>query len=366
MRRRLKRSTCVGIFLAVFVTMAGALDLGKIGVKKGKGGAMPFNFDAPAASQAEDFIHVSGAGHLKAIKKLAIVNFTVEYTLSNKAKVTTRRPGMMASATAEVGIPESDPEILVQITNALYDRLVEDIKGAGVELVPFETLKEEKRFQKLKGAQKESPWVAKVKDGTSVFVGARGMPVYLDNPDRADFLKGLGMIFGTNTRMHESFLANDIKGHLLSVNAVIDFADLKAKGSLGEADIAIDREQFLHAGNTRYRFVKLGQPDLATISVKSGILPETNPYTNIKEGRWKTKFWQFNMDNTVKSTREISYDYNPIVYYQNCQNLLLAANAMMMTEFYKARGLTPPASASKSLAEIDGATPRSTTASEGQ
>jgi hypothetical protein len=28
-----------------------ALDLGKIGVKKGKGGAIPFNFDAPAAGR---------------------------------------------------------------------------------------------------------------------------------------------------------------------------------------------------------------------------------------------------------------------------------------------------------------------------
>ncbi len=355
----IKRSVLIGACVAIFVSMASALDLGKIGVKKGKGGAMPFNFDAPAASQSEDFIHVSGAGHLKGIKKLAIVNFTVEYTLSKKATITTRRPGMTASSSADVEIPDADPEILVQITNALYDRLVEDIKGAGIELVPFETLKEEKRFQKLKGAQKESPWVAKVKDGTSVFVGAHGMPVYLDNPERADFLKGLGMMFGTNTRMHESFLANDIKGHLLSVNAVIDFSDLKEKGSLGNADIAIDREQFLHAGNTRYRFVKLGQPDLAAITVKSGILPDTNPYTDVKVGRWKTKFWQWNMDNSVESTRETTYKYNPAVYYQNCQNLLLAANAMMMTEFYKARGLTPPASATKSLAEIDGAGPAS-------
>jgi hypothetical protein len=354
---RMKRWAVLGAMLAVFAPVAGALDLGKMGVKKGKGGAAPFDFDAPAAGQSEEFVHVSGAGHLKGIKKLAIVNFTVEYTMSKKAQVIARRPGATASASAEVEIPDADPAILVQITDALYDRLVEDLKGAGIEMVPFETLKEEKRFQKLKGAQKESPWIAKVKDGVSVFVGARGRPVYLDNPDRADFLKGLGMIFGTNTRMHESFLANDIKGHLLSVNAVIDFADLKEKGSLGEADIAINREQFLHAGNTRLRFVKLGQPDLAMISIKRGVLPDSNPYTDVKVGRWKRKFWQWNADNSVESTRETTYNFNPVVYYQNCQNLLLAANGMMMTEFYKARGMTPPASATQSLAQMDGVAP---------
>lgn len=357
---KMKELILMGAIVAVFTSMVGAVDLGKIGVKKGKGGAMPFNFDAPAVDQAESFVHVSGGRHLKGIKKLGIVNFTVEYTQAKKATITTRNLGTVATATSEVEIPDVDPQVLVRITDALYDQLVADLQGAGIEIIPFETLKNEKRFKKLSGAQKDSPWVTSTKDGRSVFVGAKGMPIYLDNPERADFLKGLGMSFGTNTRMHETLLANDLGGHLLSVNMVVDFADLKTKGSLGFADIETNYEQYMHGGNTRYRFIKLGQPDLAMLTLKQGMLPDINPYANVKRGRWKFN-WKgvFSTDDDVPAwTREEGYSFRPLIYYRNCINLELAANALFMAELYKERGLTPPASAAKSLAEIDGAAPQ--------
>jgi len=357
MRRLLKLGTILGL-VAAFLTMAHALDLGKIGVKKGKGGAAAFNFDASAASQAEEFIHVSNGKQLKDIKKLGIINFTVEYTLAKKASVISRSMSGSESASAEVVIPEADPEILGKLTDFLYDRLVADIKGAGIEFIPFETLAAEKRYEKLKGAQKQSPWVTSTKDGNSAFVGAHGMPIYLDNPERADFLKGLGMSFGTNTRMHETLLANDLEGHLLSVNIVIDFADLKEKGSMGKADIETSYEQFLHAGNTRYRFIKLGQPELAMLSVKKAVLPDTNPFTDVKIGRWKRNWFALpNLDGTTTTaTRETSYKFNEAIYYQNCENLVNAVNGMMMTTLYTARGLTPPESAAVPLAAVPGAT----------
>ncbi len=359
MPRNIKQLICLGIFMTFFSSSAGALDLGKIGVKQGKGGAQPFNFDIPAAAQAESFVHVSGARQLKGIKKLGIVNFTVEYTQAKKATITTRNLGTVATATSEVEIPELDPQVLAQITDALYDQLVADLQGAGIEIIPFETLQAEKRFKKLSGAQKESPWVTSTKDGRSIFIGAKGMPIYLDNPERADFLKGLGMSFGTNTRMHETLLANDLDGHLLSVNMVIDFADLKTKGSLGYADIDTSYEQYMHGSNTRYRFIKLGQPDLATLTLKQGMLPDMNPYTNVKRGRWKLN-WKgvFSTDFDVPAwTREGSYSFRPLIYYRNCINLELAANALFMSELYKERGLTPPESASKSFVEIYSADP---------
>jgi hypothetical protein len=353
------RKFIVALAAVSFLSASGhALDLGKIGVKKGKGGAIPFNFDAPAAEQSETFIDVSGGRSLKGIKKLGIVNFTVEYTLSKTAKIITRRPGVVAEAESTSDIPEMDTKILVELTDALYARLVKDLEGAGIEMIPFETLQGEKRFQKLKGAQHENPWETSTKDGRSVFIGARGMPIYLDNPERADFLKGLGMSFGTNTRMHETLLANDVDGHLLSVNMVIDFADLQTRGSLGFADIETGYEQFLHAGNTRYRFIKLGQPELAMLTVKKAILPDINPFSDIKKGRWKINWkgnWQ--SDDDAAMTRESSYKFNPGIYYQNCENLANAVHGLMMAELYKARGLTPPESASVPLAKLAGAAP---------
>lgn len=347
----------LGLTAVSFLSTFGhAIDLGKTGVKQGKGGATKFNFDAPATEQSEAFIDVSGGKNLKGIKKLGIVNFTVEYTTTKHAMVVSRRPGTTATAETTVDVPALDTKTLIEITDTLYGRLVRDLEGAGIEIIPFKTLQAEKRFEKLKGAQHESPWETSTKDGRSVFVGPSGMPIYLDNPDRADFLKGLGMSFGTNTRMHETLLANDLDGHLLSVNLVIDFADLETKGSLGVADIETSYEQFLHAGNTRYRFIKLGQPELAVLTVKKAILPDINPFSDIKKGRWKIN-WKGNWlsDDDPAMTREGSLKFNPGLYYQNCENLANAAHGLMMSELFKAWGLAPPESASVPLTKSAGA-----------
>jgi hypothetical protein len=312
---------------------------------------------------------VSGGRNLKGIKKLGIINFMVEYTMVKKASHTTRNLGKVASATAEVEIPEMDTEVLARITDALYDRLVADIEGAGIEIIPFEKISAEKRFKKLSSKQKDSPWVASTKDGRSVFIGAKGIPLYMDNPERADFLKGLGMSFGTNTPLHEVMLANDLDGYLLSVNMVIDFADLKKKGSMGFADIETSFEQYIHGGNTRFRFIKLGSPEAAMLTLKRGILPDQNPYTDVKRGRWKFNWgsvFAADYENVPAWTREGGVSFRPLIYYRNCINLLLAANAVIMTELYKERGLPPPASAAKSFAELYNADPAMPASAEGQ
>lgn len=93
------------------------------------------------------------------------------------------------------------------------------------------------------------------------------------------------------------------------------------------------------------------------LSVKKGVLPDTNPYTDVKIGRRKLVWFAMpNPDGTTTTaTREITCKFNEAIYYQNCENLVNAVNGMMMTEFYKARGLPPPESATVPLAAVPAA-----------
>jgi hypothetical protein len=151
-----------------------------------------------------------------------------------------------------------------------------DIKKLGIEVVPFETLKATKNYANIKPAQHDSPWATDTKDTQSVFMAPTGMPLYLDNPERADFLKGLGFTFGTNTRMKEVMMVYDLKQevHLVSVNMVVDFATVSSSGnsfSSYAAKTEATDVHHLHAGDTSYRFVSNTQPRRSCSSVRYSV-----------------------------------------------------------------------------------------------
>lgn len=332
-----------------------AIDLGKIGVKKGKEGGQQFDFAAPPANQSAEFVHLTAEKSLKDIKKVAIVNFLVEFTTVREAHVISRRPGASSESKATFSLGEPDLGRYQKIADALYDQLVTDLTGAGIEVIPHDTLRAEKRFQDFKKVQHDSPWATSTKGGRSVFVGGKGMPVYLDNPERANALKGmgmsLGMMLGQNPTLLEVKLSSDLKANLLSVNIVVDFADLKTKKSLGETSIETTYDQFLHGDDTRFRFTGIGNPNGPALRLKHGMLADHSPFSNFKDGRWT---WQ--MDSTGFSgdgglKKETTYEFNPEAYYQNSERLARGAQAMFLAEICKARGVAPPGSATAPVAQ---------------
>ena len=227
-----------------------------------------------------------------------------------------------------------------------------DLTAAGIEVISHETLKAEKRFLDFKKVQHESPWSTSTKGGRSVFVGGKGLPVYLDNPDRADALKGmgisLGMMLGANPTLLEVKLSSELKAHLLSVNMVVDFADLKTKKGFGETSIETTYDQFLHGDDTRFRFTGIGNPNGPSLRLKHGLLAAHSPFSNFKEGKWEFDGNLFDrlFSDETKTKKEGSFEFSPEAYYHNSEILAKAAHGMFMAEICKARGVTPPASAS--------------------
>jgi hypothetical protein len=253
-------------------------------------------------------------------------------------------------STAIFSVPQPDLARYQQIADALYDRTVADLTAAGIEVIPAETLKAEKRFQDFKKVQHDSPWSTPTKGGNSVFVGGKGLPVYMDNPERASELKAmgmsLGMMFGANPTLLEVKLSSELKANLLSVNFVVDFADMKTKKFLGETGIETTYDQFLHGDNTRMRFTGIGSPNGPSLRLKNGMLAEHSPFMNFKEGKWEVQgdlLDRLVADEATKS-KQVTYEYSPTTYYQNCERLTSAALGMFTTEICKARGVPLPAS----------------------
>lgn len=312
----------------------------------GPGPGAPFDFTKAPSGQTAAFVQVTRGGNLRKIDKLAIVNFTVEFFTAKQLYVATRMKATnWESANKQIDLPELDISAVQEITNRLYDRLVADLDAAGVEVIPFATLSASKNFAKLKGAQHGTPWVLDNPHDTSVFVGAHGMPIYVDNPERFEGMNAIGAAFGTNTRLHEVMLCHEFKANLLSVNMVVDFGDLKTGKFFTEIKTTFGH--YLQGKTTRFRFAAVGQPDWAFIALKQRLESGSVPLSHGKSTTRKTSdiFDDFAGKETRETTTEVFFDQE--LYTRDTDRLLRAANALFMATFAKERGAPPPESTTR-------------------
>jgi hypothetical protein len=287
--------------------------------------ATPYDFSIEPSSQAKDYVEVIRGGSFKKIKKLAIVNFSVEFALVKQATVVTTTSDTTKSTTVTMQIPAPDATELQAIVDGYYQDVQADFKAMGIELVPYEELKATKSYEKLEKAQHASPWATTMKDAYSVFVAPTGMPVYLDNVGRADLIKQLGFTFGTNTRMAEVKMTYDIPGgiYLVSVNSVVDFAAPKtSKGKVQTNDVL-----HLQAENTSYRFVSNTQPELMYVKLERPIVSDAVLWSGLDSETTKTS----DLDSKTKTTTSTGM-FDAAAYYKQSREMLAAARKMFAAE----------------------------------
>ena len=295
-----------------------------------------FDFEKPPADQTDLFVAATRGGNLKKISRIAIVNFTVEF-MTGKGVSAKTHDGAKSST---IFLPALDTEVAQGIADRLYDQLVADLGDMGLEVIPFETLKTSKNFAKLKGAQHETPWQLDNPNSSSVFIGARGMPIYVDNPERLEGLQhGLGASFGTNTRLHEVMLCNEFKGNLLSVNVVIDFADTKTPRFFTNVDTSY--AHYLPAKHTRYRFAAVGQPDFAWLALSQRLESGNSPFVEVSSTEHKS----VSIDETQTETSKVTgISFDEALYLKDSERMARAANALFMSAFARERGGPAPVS----------------------
>ena len=325
-----------------FTLHAAGLFDGLINAAKGKTSAentSPYSFSGTPAEQADKFVEVIRGSNFKNVKKVGIVNFSVEFTLLKEASAAGGRAGQ-GSTTVSVTrqIPTPDVAQLQKLTDTLYCQVQNDFKAMGIEVVPFERLQATKNFAELKPAQHASPWVASTRDTQSVFVAPTGMPLYMDNPERANFIQGLGFSFGTNTRMKEVMMTYDLNQevHLLSVNMVVDFATVNSSGNslstygarVGSADV-----HHLHAGNTSYRFISTTQPELLYVKLKQPLVSDKGLWSNESESTERST----SMVGEATKKTEVTGTFDAATYYSRSMDMLNAARQMFAASLAKAR-----------------------------
>lgn len=312
----------------------------------------PYQFDQPAAGQVERHVELVRGSNFKDVKKVAIVNFSVEFALFKEVKARGGQHGLATTARdAEkaMHIPAPDVARLQTMVDDLYARTVQDFGTMGIEVLPFDALKATKNYAELAPAQHASPWATDTKDSQSVFVAPTGMPLYLDNPARADFLKGLGFTFGTNTRLKEVMLTFELNRevHLVSVNMVVDFAAMKSSGRSFIAYAAVGGANLhhLHAGNTSYRFIGPGQPELLYAKLKQPLVSDVRliAETNVSMSQTSAQTLSAGGISTTTSTTGTTSGtrgadaFDLDTYYRRSADMLGAARQMFALELARQR-----------------------------
>jgi hypothetical protein len=288
----------------------------------------PFNFSADPKTQAAQYVELVRGGNYKKIKKIGIVNFSVEFALVRGAS--TRLP-LAGNSFQEVTVQIPSPDVaeLQTIVDQLYKDIQADFASQGVEVIPFEELKASKFFGKLKGAQHDSPWVTTMKDAHSLFLAPTGMPLYLDNPERADVLKQLGMTFGTNTRMQEVRMTYDFKGaNLVSIDIVVDFATVQKKKNY----VAADFMHHVQAGNTFFRFVSNTQPEYMYVKLKEPVVSDTTLISNTSESTDVEKKTNMDLSAEKTTTTSMTGQFNSAAYYSRTRDMLNAVRQMFFSQ----------------------------------
>lgn len=312
----------------------------------------PYQFDQPAAGQVARHVELERGSNFKDIKKLAIVNFSIEFALFKEVQASGGQTSLNNTgrdAQKSMQIPAPDVARLQTMVDELYARTVQDFTAMGIEVLPFDKLKATKNYAELAPAQHASPWVTDTKDSQSVFVAPTGMLLYMDNPERADFMKGLGFTFGTNTRLKEVMLTFELdrEVHLLSVNMVVDFAAMKASGRsfISYAAVGGANLHHLHAGNTSYRFIGPGQPELLYARLKQPLVSDVRliAETNVALGQTSSQTLTAGgvattttTTGTTSGTRGAG-EFDLDTYYRRSADLLGAAREMFALELAKQR-----------------------------
>lgn len=328
----------------------------------------PFNFEAEPASQSNGYVDVSGGRNFGDIKKLAIMNFNIEFTTFREASNSRSSSSWSQNAlgfetrttstTSEyksrtLPLPERDK--LQALVDKAYTDLTSQLSAMGIEIVPYATIKAMPEYENFKSAMHDSPWVTETKDSNSIFMAPTGMPLYMDNLERANFLQGIsGMVSNTAYQeMKVIFALPDTA--LLSVNMVVDFATVEAeKGFLSSlsSKVNADMVHHLQARNSSFRFMGYGQPRSVVVSLDKHLVSDKKFWSDASPekaaGDDKSAVAQTDQKSSKSEGvglfgfigggskgEEKVFLYDMGLYYSRSEDMMLAMQRMFVSELAK-------------------------------
>lgn len=256
-----KNPFLVGLLaLALATPVAAGIGISKKAVQKRKeGGAYDLSKDP--ASQASEYVKSKNLEGLKGVKRVVIPVFQIEFAVENK----TSAVGSGASVKASARLSGVDRPVFEEIANQFYDKVVADLKGLGLEVIPYGTLKENESYKSMERIFKTSPQLIKTMDGLSLFYSPEGLPIYfggnLANNDRLGLGAALANASTVQPQNIEPGIAKALDAAVLRVRVSVDIAKQHASGSMmGHSARADTKAQLgLMADFTEFVFITPGE-----------------------------------------------------------------------------------------------------------
>lgn len=206
----------------------------------------PFDPAGDPAQQAATFLKGSKLQALGGAKRVAISQFRVEYMVENSGKATSSSSAGWTSSSSEITLVGISDEMRQAITDQLYDRLVQELTDAGVEVVPYETLSADENYKSMERVFKRTQEPVGMQAGKSVFVAPHGMPYYMTNDDKH---LGLGALLGGMSTVQpqniEPRIAESLQATVLRATMSVKFADVKKSGGMFRMGSSVDTKEAL-------------------------------------------------------------------------------------------------------------------------
>ncbi len=195
--------------------------------------AETFNLSGDPAKLVDQYLTIKKASKLKGIKKVAIPQFMVQfYTMNSGAAVASNASKNSSAISVSYTLKNVDQTQMQAIADKMYDQVVAEFTKAGIEVVPVESYKQGKPFQKLLADAKKAPFEVSKIDSNSVFIGAKDLPVYFEMNDKRLPLGNMFAAQFTNfdPEKWEEKIGEDTDAAVLIVNYAVTFAFIEAKG----------------------------------------------------------------------------------------------------------------------------------------
>jgi hypothetical protein len=238
-------------------------------VAGGSASAWPTVDDAPVfdltvqpSVNAANFVEIRHRDGLRAVRRIAIASFTVEFVDSRETPAA-RAAGQAKRAAGSKPVAAAispDPDELQPIVDALYDTAVETWHAAGMEVLPPESVAALPGFAGLQAVPMQTPLRVSTHDSgglrTSLVVAAHRRPAY--------FIDGRAP-----PESAERALAKDGDVTVMSAHLVVDFAALRAtRERVFHHTITPGYVQSIVAGESGYRLITPGGAVVTATLVK--------------------------------------------------------------------------------------------------
>ncbi|MEY4748379.1 MAG: hypothetical protein RIQ60_593 [Pseudomonadota bacterium] len=303
-------------------------------------------FGAPAAEQASRYFEIDRGSSAKELKKIAVLNFTVEFVRERESTAL----GGDRSNRVRLAIPAEDTARMQAIVDELYGKTLTDLQALGLEVMPPDQIQATKSYREvaesLKLSLSEAEVPGDVEGGStanssakSIFVAPANVRIYPDNAKRPPPVASGGGLFGTNFPMKTVTMLYDLNREveLLSVNLVVDFSAMRSSGRslLNVAKVRAANLHHLQAGNSYFAF-RSSRNLAPSFTFKQPLVsdkPILSP-AKVREGATEVKDKMTGTEVTVKFDGN---EFDAETYYGRSAEMLEAARQMFIAELRRLR-----------------------------